>query len=187
MKKILSILYLTTTFIGVFSISKGINAETFGCPASPKIGDNCTKRVTIRLRKLESEGRDEFDRRFEPSLGWAIQDCDARSGERGSTGEVSHPSCVEVQAGTINTSSTYIQTQANRVYENISKARVQGGNESAQGYAEMENKARAEFSNLEKIASVHASRNYGQRYAWARNPFGSAHQISTRGNNQRAA
>jgi hypothetical protein len=146
------------------SVSSGVE---FGCSASPKIGDVCTKRVTIRLRKVQSTGRDEFDRRFEPGAGWAIKDCDTRSGERGRTGEVSPPSCIEVQAGSTTTSSSYVQSEANRVFESIMKQRAQGGNESIQAYAELENKSRSEFSDLEKSASVHQSRNHGlQIKAW---------------------
>jgi hypothetical protein len=181
MKKVLLVLSLMTTFTALLGVSKSTNAETFGCQASPKLGDTCTKRVTIRLRKVESEGRDEFDRRFEPGTGWAIQDVDTRNGERGRTGEVSGPSFVEVQAGTITTSSSFVQAQANRVFETIQKGKVQGGNAVIQAFASFENRVRTEFSNIENTASTHQSINRGvQIKAWVavrggcrtREPFG---------------
>jgi photosystem II stability/assembly factor-like uncharacterized protein len=167
MKKVMFVLGLIASLTTVVGSGRNASAETFGCQASPKIGDTCTKRVSIRLRKVESTGRDEFDRRFEPAAGWAIQDCDTRGGERGRTGEVSGPNCVEVQVGSTTTSSSYVQSQANRVYETIQKGRVQGGKAQVQAYSEIENRARAEFSDLATNASVHQSRNYGlQISAW---------------------
>ncbi len=161
MKKFLFVFNLIATFAAVVSFDKSVNAETFGCTARPKIGELCTKRVPIRLRKVQAEGSDEFDRRFEPGAGWAVQDCDPRSGERGRTGQVSGPTCVEVQAGSTTTSSSYVEAKANRVFETIQKVKAKGGNEIVQASTELENKARSEFSNLSRTASVHTSVNSG--------------------------
>jgi hypothetical protein len=167
MKKLLFVFCSVMAFAAVISFDGNAGAETLGCQANPKVGDTCTKRVSIRLRKVESTGRDEFDRRFEPGAGWAIQDCETRKGERGRTGEVSGPSCVEVQIGTTTTSSSYVQSQANHVYETIGKLKGQAGNGAAQIFGALESKVRSEFSDLERTASVHQSKNYGvQIRAW---------------------
>lgn len=158
-------------------------AQTFGCPADPKIGDTCTQRVSINLRKVESEGRDEFDRRFEPRPGWAIQDCDTRSAERVRTGEASGPNCILVADGNNFFSSSFVQSQETRVLETILKGKAEASIGVAKVLGEIENRARSEFNNLAQSASQHSSRNAGaQINAWVavrggcrtRTPFGCA-------------
>ncbi len=168
MKSFWLILGAIATTSVVLGFSKIVYADiAFGCTANPKIGDECTQRVTIRLRKVESTGRDSYDQRFEPRPGWAIQDCDTRGGERGRTGEVSGPICNIVQKGNISTSSEYIGTKSKEVYEIINKLKVSGSLGIVQASNELETRARSEFSNLEQTASTHRTDNAGSQIrAW---------------------
>jgi hypothetical protein len=143
------------------------NAQTFGCPADPKIGDTCTQRVSINLRKVESEGRDEFDRRFEPRPGWAIQDCDTRSAERVRTGEASGPNCTLVADGNNFLTTSFVQSQQAQVIETILKGKAEASIGIAKVLGEIENRARSEFNNLAQSASQNSSSNAGaQINAW---------------------
>jgi hypothetical protein len=128
--------------------SKQADAQSFQCPPNPKIGDQCTQRVTIRLRKVESEGKDEFNQRFEPDAGWAVEDYDCRSGERKRTGEVSGPNCVKVQAGNALTSTSFVDTQVRQLAEHMEKLRIQFGKLPI--FADIESRARNEFSSVQQ-------------------------------------
>ena len=163
----------------LISFEDRANAQSFQCPSNPQIGDQCTQRVTIRLRKLESEGRDEFNQRFEPDAGWVVEDCDTRIGERKRTGEVSGPSCVKVQAGNALTSQNFVDTQVRQLSEHMEKLKIQFGKLPI--FADIESKARNEFSSVQQnLQSIQTSNSGVNISAWVsvqggcrtRSPFG---------------
>jgi len=166
-KTLLSGTVFVSLFIAALAINIGSSTEAnaepaYGCPALPTIGQPCTMRVTIKLRKVESSGKDEFHQRFEaPAEGWMFQDCDTRSGDRGSTGEVSGPSCVGVQKGNRLISSRDIQTQANQVFETIATLKGQYGTKQGGIFGSLESRSKEEFSNLERFSSSTSTDNAG--------------------------
>jgi hypothetical protein len=150
--------------INLFSSGQAY-AQSFQCPSNPKIGDSCTQRVTIRLRKVESEGRDEFNQRFEPDAGWAVEDCDTRTGERKRTGEVSGPSCVKVQAGNSLTSTSFVDTEVKKLAEHMEKLRIKFGQLPI--FADIESRARNEFSSVQQsFQGIQTSNSGANISAW---------------------
>lgn len=159
MKKLLFVTLPIIVFSTLLGLQNFARADRLQCQSNPKIGDRCTARVTIRLRKVESDGSDEYHNRFEPDPGWVIEDFDARSGERGRTGEVSGPTATPVQAGNTVTSSSYAKSQIDRVDETTQKLRAQFGDLPI--YGEIENQARTELSNAEETAAKFTTSNRG--------------------------
>ena len=127
MNKFIFFIYSAAVFASLIYFNEKVDAQSFQWPSNPQIGTRCTQRVTIRLRKVESEGRDEFNQRFEPEAGWVVEDCDTRSGERKRTGEASGPSCVKVQAGNALTSTSFVDTQVRQLAEHMEKLKIQFG------------------------------------------------------------
>ena len=145
--------------IDLFSSRQADAQTSFQCPSNPKIGDRCTQRVTIRLRKVKSEGRDEFNQRFEPDNGWVVEDCDTRSGERGSTGEVGGPSCIKVESGNQLVSQTFIDTQIKSFAEYMDHLKAQFGDLPI--LLEIQNKANNEFSSVQQSSQGVSTKNAG--------------------------
>jgi hypothetical protein len=177
--KFIFFIYSAAVFASLIYFNEKVDAQSFQCPSNPQIGTRCTQRVTIRLRKVESEGRDEFNQRFEPEAGWVVEDCDTRSGERKRTGEASGPSCVKVQAGNALTSTSFVDTQVRQLAEHMEKLKIQFGKLPI--FADIESRARNEFSAVQRSLQSTQTSNPGVNIsAWVavrggcktRSPFG---------------
>lgn len=162
MNKIIPVSF-TCSFVCTVSTAFVALGQVPGCESlsQPKIGDVCTQKVTIKLRKVESDGKDEFNRPFEPNPGWVIENHNVV--ERGRTGEASGPTITGVQVNSKIASLSQIEFQEKALFDFLAekKAKASAAGASAESYAKLEVNAKNEFSNFQRNVQQFSSNNAG--------------------------
>lgn len=143
------------------AIQSSYSQETGDCPASPQIGTTCTDKVSIRLRKLEEFGVDQFQKRYEPNPGYKIVNHEVKV--FAVTGNSAPPSANTVQAGNTLVTGEQIQTAEKSISETNSKlsGEVKDPRGFAKASAEITNNATSELSQLKNFISSQTTSNSG--------------------------